>query len=464
MIEKEKIKIHQKDVVIIGAGLTGLTTAFYLTRKNKNILLIEQQNRTGGQICTHNEKGFTFESGPNTGVISCPEVAELFADLNEFCQIEIAKESSKQRMIWKNDRFYALPSNLSNAIFTPLFSLKDKLRILGEPFRSKGNYPDETIGMLTKRRLGKSFLDYAVDPFISGIYAGNPMQLVTRFALPKLYQLEQNYGSFIKGSIVKARQPKNEREMLATKKIFSVKGGLNRLTEALEKGIGSTRIILGAHDIYISPENEHNWIIRFTDSSGEKHEIHCAKVITTTGGYTLAELLPFIDKKEIEPISKLYYAPVIQVSVGINHTEKEGVHNSFGGLVPSCEKKEILGILFPSACFTNRAPKNKALYSFFIGGVRHPDFLQKSDNEIKHLITESLRSMLNIPEASSPDIIRIFRHEKAIPQYDIYSQERIDCIEFLEKKYPGLILAGSIKGGIGMADRIRQAVEITTKL
>lgn len=458
-----EINRYHRDIVVIGAGLTGLTTAFYLARKGRDVEIVEQQNRTGGQIHTCNEAGFTFESGPNTGVISYPEVAELFSDLGLGCEPEIAREASKQRLIWKGNRFHPLPSSLASAVSTPLFSLKDKFRILGEPFWSKGKNPDETIASLTSRRLGKSFLDYAVDPFISGVYAGNPSQLVTRFALPKLYQLEQSYGSFIKGAVAKARQPKTAREKLATKKVFSVHGGLNRLTEALERSIGSERITLNAQKVHVLTSDNGSWTVRFTDVSGKIQEILCNRVITTTGAYTLPALLPFIATEEMQKISNLHYAPVIQVSVGIRQLNGPS-YQAFGGLVPSCEDKDVLGILFPSACFTDRAPEGGALYSFFIGGVRHEEYLQKDEEEIKALIRNTWHSMLKFPKGTLPDLIRVFRHKRAIPQYDIHCGERLPAIESLQRQYPGLILAGNIKGGIGMADRIRQAVDIASAL
>jgi oxygen-dependent protoporphyrinogen oxidase len=244
----------EKEIIIIGAGLTGLTTGFWLTRAGKDIQIIEQQNRIGGQIQTFQENGFIYESGPNTGVVSNPEVAELFEALSPACSLETAREESKRRLIWKGNRFHALPSGLSSAITTPLFSLYDKFRILGEPFRVKGNNPNESVGELTVRRLGKSFLNYAVDPFLSGVYAGDPMQLTTRYALPKLYNLEQEYGSFIRGSIAKAKLPKTERDRLATKKVFSAQGGLSQLTHAMAEAIGNDHITLSASDVTIQPQ------------------------------------------------------------------------------------------------------------------------------------------------------------------------------------------------------------------
>ena len=235
---------QQTDILIIGAGLTGLTTGFWLTRAGKDIHILEKADRVGGQIHTFREKDFVYESGPNTGVVSYPEVAELFEALSPACALETAREESKRRLIWKGNRFRALPSGLFSAVTTPLFTLGDKFRILGEPFRAKGNNPDESVGELAARRLGKSFLHYAVDPFLSGVYAGDPMKLVTRYALPKLYNLEQQYGSFIRGTIAKAKQPKTDRDRLASKKVFSAAGGLDKLTGAMAEAIGPARITL----------------------------------------------------------------------------------------------------------------------------------------------------------------------------------------------------------------------------
>lgn len=451
-----------ENIVVIGAGLTGLTTAFLLTRKGKKVHVLEQSNRTGGQIYTFREEGFVFESGPNTGVVSYPEVAELFAALAPACELETAHEEAKRRLIWKGDKFRALPSGLFSAITTPLFSLGDKFRILGEPFRAKGTNPDEAVGELAARRLGKSFLHYAVDPFLSGVYAGDPMKLVTRYALPKLYNLEQQYGSFIRGTIAKAKLPKTERDRLASKKVFSAAGGLENLTIAMTEAIGKEHITLSATGITIRPSNK-QWLISYQTPLGGEQTILADKVITTVGAYSLPELLPFVPKEDMDKISNLKYAPVVQASVGIRNTN-DLQFNAFGGLVPSCEKKEVLGILFPSACFDGRASKEGALFSFFIGGVKHAELTTRKDEELKALIIREFHSMLKFPVGIEPDMIRIFRHPRAIPQYELSSGERFQTIEKLEKEHPGLILAGNMKGGIGMADRIRQATEIANQL
>lgn len=445
---------QQHEIVVIGAGLTGLSTAFHLHRQGRDVVILEKADRVGGQIHTYHENGFTFESGPNTGVVSFPEVAELFQMLEGSCQLEIARESSKRRLIWKGNRFHELPCSLVSAITTPLFRLSDKFRILGEPWRKKGTDPDEPVGALAARRLGKSFYEYAVDPFVSGVYAGDPMKLTTRYALPKLYNLEANYGSFIRGAIAKAKEPKTDRDRLATKKVFSAVGGLQRLVEALSKDL---RIITGANNLKVMPTADGQWSCTYNGTE----EIVCRKVVTTVGAYALPALLPFIPEAQMQKMSSLFYAPIIQVILGVKNARGLDFP-AFGGLVPSKEQKRVLGILFPSSCFEQRCPDGGALYSYFIGGARHTDYLQKSDDEIREIALEAFHSMLKYPADMQPDLLRIFRHEHAIPQYWSDSGERFATIEALQRQYPGLILAGNMRDGIGMGNRIHQGATIAS--
>lgn len=453
------------DIVVIGAGLTGLTTAYTLARKGREVTVLERMDKAGGQIQTHAENGFVFESGPNTGVVSVPEVAELMRDLQETsggkCQLEIAPASSKRRLIWKGSKFRALPSGLFSAITTPLFTTADKFRILGEPWRKKGTNPDESVGSLARRRLGKSFVNYAVDPFLSGVYAGNPDALVTRFALPKLYNLEHNYGSFVRGAIAKAREPKTDRDRLATKKVFSAVGGLGKITEAMANYLGN-RIMLGLKDINVMPDGD-GWRISFCDAEENKQQITCNKVVTTCGAYSLPELLPFVDDETMSKLNNLNYSPIVEVSVGVKDT-KGKKFQAFGGLVPSRENKKVLGILFPSACFGGRAPEGGALFSYFIGGMKHAEMLDYSDEQITALVEEYFHTMLKFPTSAKPDFIRIFRHKKAIPQYEITSGERFEAIEKVQNQYKGLTIAGNLRDGIGMAHRIKQATDVANKI
>ncbi|MFO7843822.1 MAG: protoporphyrinogen oxidase [Bacteroidales bacterium] len=453
------MKEIKKDVTIIGAGLTGLTLAYDLKKAGKTVAVIEKDSRPGGVIYTLNDDGFVLEAGPNTGVLSTPELVELFDDLKGLCELELANEEAEKRLIWKNGSWKALPSGLMSAVTTPLFSLKDKFRILGEPFRKRGTNPDECLADMVRRRLGKSYLEYAVDPFISGIYAGDPEKLITRFALPKLYNLEQNYGSFIRGAIKKKKEPKTELEKRATKKVFSVNGGLQNLIDALTKGISSENIFYSCQQTEI--KNMDNGFLTKTQKAGEQLVIRSEKVITTIGSYALPDLFPSIEKRDWKDIQSMNYAGVAQVAMGFKNWKGIPIH-AFGGLVPSKEGKDILGILFPSSIFNGRAPKEGALLSVFLGGIKKPYLVEMSDEQIIKIAKEEVEKTLQTK--NEPDLIKVFKYPYAIPQYDNLTEPKLAAIKNIENKFPGLILAGNIRDGIGMADRVKQAKNIANQM
>ena len=445
---------HKLEIAIVGAGLTGLTAAFYLRKAGVDVHVFEKANRAGGVIRTNTENDFTFESGPNTGVLGQPEVMELIEDLNGDCKLEIADVAAKFRWIWKAGKWEQLPSGLIGGIKTPLFTFSDKLRLLGEPFRKQGTNPDETLKDLVLRRMGKSFLDYAVDPFILGIYSGDPAKIVPKYALPKLYRLEHDYGSFIGGSVKKAFQPKTDREKKATREIFSVEGGLQNLINALVKNIGEEKISLNCEALFF--EKTENG---FKANNSNKTFSH---VISTAGAYELSQLFPFAEAEKIDMVNRLEYAKVIQVTLGFK-TWKGIELKAFGGLVPYKENRGILGVLFLSSFLKNRAPENGALLSIFLGGVRKPEMLELSDSQIVDVVKKEITEMMKL-EKFEPDLLKIFRYRHAIPQYGIESEQKVKAIEELENTHPGLILAGNVRDGIGMADRIKQGKTIATKI
>ena len=448
------------DIVIIGAGLTGLTAGFYLTKKNKKVLIVETLDHTGGVINSVSEGGFLYETGPNTGVLSTPEIAALFSDLEGKCTLEPANPTAKSRWIWKGNNWVPLPGGLLQAITTPLFTFGDKLRILAEPFRRRGTDPFESVASLVRRRMGKSYLDYAVDPFISGIYAGNPELLVTKYALPKLYNLEMEYGSFIRGGVAKSFGKKTPAEASATREVFSASGGLSRITNALSEEIGSDSIMLSCKNPTCELKDK-QYITTFS-KDGIEVRVESDYLITTCGSHSLHNLLSFADDHELNSIVNLEYAKVVQVILG--YRSWKGIPlKAFGGLVPSREGREILGVLFTSSFLKNRAPEGGALLSVFMGGAARPEMVEKNDDEITGIALRETGQMLN-SEGITPDLIKVFRYNHAIPQYTRSSEGRLAAIAAMEEKYPGLILAGNIRDGIGMADRVKQGVSVAGKI
>jgi protoporphyrinogen/coproporphyrinogen III oxidase len=473
---------NSNSTILIGSGLTGLSTAHYLKKAGMPFLVLDKGEKAGGVIKTISEHGFIYELGPNTGVIGSSEIAEIFEDLDGVCELETANENAQKRYILKNGKWEALPSGILSGIKTPLFSLKDKFRLLAEPFRPRGKDPHETLAQLVKRRMGQSFLDYAIDPFIIGVYAGDPDILVPRFALPKLYNLEQNYGSFIGGAIKKQFEKKTDAEKKITRKVFSAKGGLSNLVYALVRSAGEENFRFNVSDVKVevikNPENQeilkdnvqetidsagnqHRNTLRNPylykvswKSSGKNYEEVAKHVVFTGGAFELPDVFPFIEPDEMKKITRLQYARIVEVTLGFR--QWKGIElDGFGGLIPSKEKRDVLGVLYMSTLFANRAPEGGALLTVFMGGVRNKKLTDLSDEKIREIVGREISDLMKLPEFK-PDIFRITRYDHAIPQYEVSSGERFETILKLEKQYPGLILGGNMRDGIGMADRAKQ--------
>ncbi len=441
--------MEEKKIAIMGAGITGLVTAYYLKRAGFAFRIFEKTTHIGGVIETCRKDGFVYERGPNSGVLANIETIEFFEALGSRCKLEIADASSARRLIWKGGKWHALPSGIAGGITTPLFSLKDKLRLLGEPFRKRGTDPNETLSRLVIRRMGQSFLDYAIDPFILGIYAGDPAYIVPKYALPKLYQLEQDYGSFIGGAIKKSREKKSPSEKKVTREIFSIEGGLQRLTETLAETVGMENIELECDDVFVE-KADRNYRVRFKDRQED-----FTQVVSTINSDSLPQLFPFVEIKHWDPIVSLKYAKVTEVAIG--YKKWEGILlDAFGGLIPFKEKRNILGVLFMSSQFKNRAPEGGALLTTFVGGMRKPELADLRGDELFRLIKKEMEITMGIKNME-PDLFQFSTHRQAIAQYGTDTEARFRAIAAIELQHKGMYLGGSIRDGIGMADRIKQA-------
>ncbi len=458
------LKMNQK-VVIIGAGLTGLVTAFYLKRKGIDFVLLEKSDRAGGVMQTGTSDGFIYEKGPSSGMINSPEIIELFEDLKFTDHLLVGNSKTKSRWIWYENRWEPLPTSLITAIKTPLFTWRDKIGMIFEPFRKKGTNPNETLSEMVLRRLGKSYLENAVDPFLGGIYAGDTSRIVTKYALPKLYNLEQKYGSFIVGAIKKAKEPKTEREKKVTKEIFKVKGGFSNFITRLVEEIGRENIVLNCETIEINCESniEQKYTVTVNQRNQESTIWNTENVVTTIPSVYLNHILPFINKELLAQITSIRYAPIIQV--GVAFEKWSGVElNAFGGLISSHRNKPVLGVLFPSSIFPETIPnKESALLSVFMSGIRRQDIFEWSDEKIKNTLKEELTELFQLSDYN-PKFVKIFRYKYGIAQYEAETEERLKAIAKLEEQFKGLFLAGNLKDGIGMGNRIEQGVNLAKKI
>ena len=206
--------------------------------------------------------------------------------------------------------------------------------------------------------------------------------------------------------------------------------------------------------------NEKGFLVQYTHG-GEEISVHATQVITTTGAFTLPSLLPFVDQDDMDKISSLHHTRVVELQIGYDNWDGFPL-DGFGGLIPFKENRDILGVMFMSAIVNGRAPEKGALFAVFVGGVRRQDMYEKSDDEVKEIALREFSDLMQTKQ--TPTMVKLHRYEKGIPQYYADSGERFETCQKLDKQYPGLYIAGNLRDGIGMADRIQQATTIATKI
>ncbi|PJA96689.1 MAG: protoporphyrinogen oxidase, partial [Ignavibacteriales bacterium CG_4_9_14_3_um_filter_34_10] len=227
--------MENKKVIILGAGISGLTTAFWLKKNNFDFVILEKENHVGGSMQTIQKDGFQIDFGPNSGLETTPLIRQIVDEIGFNDQMVYASKSSNKRFILRNNELHVLPTSPSAFLKTKLFSTKAKLRLFAEPFIGKsddGYY--QSMSDFVRRRLGQEFLDYAIDPFVSGVFAGDPNKLSVKSAFPKLYRLEEVYGGLIKGMIKGAKERKQRAEQSKQNaKMFSFINGMQSFANAI---------------------------------------------------------------------------------------------------------------------------------------------------------------------------------------------------------------------------------------
>ncbi|HEX2639461.1 MAG TPA: protoporphyrinogen oxidase [Pyrinomonadaceae bacterium] len=427
-------------VAVIGGGISGLATAFLLKRKDVNVTVFEAYENVGGNIQTIEKDGYTIEQGPNS-LLKSPRLVDLVRMLDLEAQVIAANPAAKKRYIlWKGKLEAMGPRSFVNGYFSP----KTLFALAREPFVRSKSPEHESVAEFVSRRLNSEFLDKAIDPFVSGVYAGDPKDLSMRSAFPKLYEMERDFGSLIMGT---ARR-KVEKADPNFPKTFSFRGGLKTLIQKLSAEIGEgLRTSTAVEKI----ENANGLRFRV---KGEEYDA----VVISTPAWVAADLVRDKDVQLAETLANVNY-PQVAVAVTAFRSDQIGKKlDGFGFLIPSKEQRPILGTLFHSAVFPERSPEGRQLLMTFIGGVRDNGRLDKlSDDEVKALVTAQLRELLHAQ--GEPEMFHLKRWKRAIPQYRVgYEQVMEDCAEF-ETRNPGLFFCSNFYRGISMSDCVKNAFQ-----
>ncbi len=462
MFEESGIAIMEEtiitDTLIIGAGISGLVSAHFLKKSGADVQIIEKNSRAGGSIKSEQKDGFLVDHGPNSALETTPLLKEIFDDTGIIDEMVYANDSAKNRYILKNGTLQALPMSPVKFMKTGLFSFPAKMRLFKEPFIKPYAGDDESLADFVKRRLGKEFLFYAIDPFVAGIFAGTPENLSTKSAFPKLYQLEQDYGSLIRGSFLGARKRKKSKEKSKqSAKMFSFVSGMETIIKALsDEFSGVMHLNISIKSI---EKKSGKWQIK-VDKNGKEKIFEASSVLFTIPAHAWKNI-PFGGELQAQ-FDKLYYPPVAMVFYGYRNNPSQVPLDGFGYLIPRVEEKNILGTIWSSVIFPGRAPDGGAAFTTFVGGSRQPENALLPEDEIDKMVREDFKSIMGIE--AEPSVKVIHKWDKAIPQYKVNHYKIIEEIEKFEEKNPGIFIAGNFRGGISVADCVKQSKENEEKI
>ncbi len=443
---------------IIGAGISGLARAWQLKRHGEACTVLEQSALPGGAMRSHREGNYLAEEGPHSILLDSLEI-EAFLDsipkLNASI-IEALPEANK-RFIVRGGKPHAVPMGLISAITTPLWSFAGKLRVLKEPFIKAAPADDEeSVAHFVRRRLGDELYRYAINPLVGGIYAGDPEKLSLPHAFPKLHALDQNHGGLIRGGIAKMRAARANKGPKPRKRIISFKNGMAELPEKLAAALGDC--LHTAVSISSIRKSGEQWTVAWSIPDGTITEDSFDQLILTAPAHRLTDL-PFDPalQGQLRRLSAIDYPPVSVLSLGFKRADLAHPIDGFGALVPECEARKILGVLFPSSLFPKRAPEGEVLLTVFIGGERQPECATADTEALKKTVLPELEQLLGI--TGEPTFVHHKHWDKAIPQYKLGYAAQLADMERIEQAHHGLHLAGNYRTGISVTYCLEAALK-----
>jgi protoporphyrinogen/coproporphyrinogen III oxidase len=450
-----------KSVAVIGAGITGLTAAFYLRRKGFDVAVYEAGNRVGGVIQSLRADGFLAEFGPNTILETSPQIAQLINDTGLAARRLNTDPKASARYVVRYRRPIAMPDSPLSFFTTGLFSARAKLSVLREPFvPARRDGKEESIAEFVRRRLGQELLDHAIDALVAGVYAGDPEKLSVPHAFPKLGQLEDRYGSLIKGQIFGAKDRRRRGEVAKGRAAkFSFDEGVQVLPDTLRAHLGSAvRLNTSVSSL---ARREGGWKLALRGAGQEAEATHDSVIYAGTG-YDLSRLnIQVQNVPDPALFSEIKYPPVTSVVLGFRREDVAHPCEGFGMLIPRIEGFKILGTIFSSSLFPNRAPAGHLSLTSYVGGERCPELAMLPADELVKLTCEDLRVLLGV--SSRPVFQNVFCYPRAIPQYNVGYGRYREAMNELERCGPGLFLAGHYRDGVSLSDSILSGCKVTDR-
>jgi protoporphyrinogen/coproporphyrinogen III oxidase len=435
-------------VAIVGGGVAGLTAAYRLKQLGARVVVYEATDRVGGVIATERREGYLADLGPNTMVAPSPALHALLEQLGLSASLIPASPAAGTRYIVKKKKLLPLPTSPQEFLTTRLLSNGAKLAVFGEPLVDAADgVLDESVATFVRRRFNQEVLDYVANPFVAGIYAGDPEQLSARHALPRFYALERTHGSVIKALATMRGTKRADGASAGVAGLFTFGAGMQELPDTLGRALqAEIRLRAPVTQLRAGPKG---WAV---GAAFQPTELYDA-VVYAGAAHSVDEVaFDFPGGDRLKTLASISHPPVGVLALGFRREDVAHPLDGFGFLVPEVERRHALGVIFSSTLFPDRAPAGHVLLTAFVGGVRNPDLANADLPTITARVHDDLRQLLG---ATGEPTFRAFRlWPKAIPQYDLTYGRFREIMEDTERRNPGLALAGSYREGVAIGETI----------
>ncbi|HEY9677445.1 MAG TPA: protoporphyrinogen oxidase [Drouetiella sp.] len=450
------------DIVVIGAGISGLASAHSLLKRfpSANLQVLEASGHCGGIISTLYEDGCIVEEGPDSFLSTKPWAVQLCNDLNLGGQIIQTNESNRKALVASSGEilplpegfFLLAPTKIWPFIDSKVLSLSGKLSAACEIFREKNvRVREETIKQFVTRRFGQELFDRIAQPMVGGIYTGDPDKLSAQATLPQFVEMERKYGSVIKG-LMRERGKLTADSGARYSAFVSLRNGMQELVDSLVRSIGSERIITNCPVSRLEKSGS-TWSVQ----TAEGKTIRADSVVLAVPAPALAKLLSGIDDELSTELKTVEYSSCAVLNLLFDESDITKPINGFGFVVPEIERKSLLACSFSSNKFVGRVPAGKVLMRAFMGGALHPDVFELSDGDLVRQTLTDLNAYLGI--TTYPQRVWIKRWGKSMPQYHIGHVDLVERIKSRFANLDGLVWAGSALQGVGIPDCVRSGIE-----